>query len=37
MHLREDTAAKRNPCALDFGDPKETNMPNGNDAVCWEF
>ena len=33
--LREDTAAKRNACALDFGDPKEnTNMPNGTNDVA---
>ena len=33
--LREDTAAKGNACALDFGDPKEnTNMPNGTNDVA---
>ena len=27
--------AKRNACALDFGDPKEnTNMPNGTNDVA---
>ena len=32
--LREDTAAKRNACALDIEDPKEnTNMPNGTNDV----
>ena len=33
--LREDTAAKRNACALDFGDPKENkyaecSLPGSN-------
>ena len=33
--LREDTEAKRNACALDFGYPKEnTNMPNGTNDVA---
>ena len=33
--LREDTEAKRNACALDFGYPKEnTNMPNGINDVA---
>ena len=35
--LRENTAGRRSACTLDFGDPKEKNKRNGNDAFCWEF
>ena len=31
--LREDTAAKLNACALEFGDPKENKHAEWNDVV----